>query len=61
MLKAEAETVIIENCENMRPVAALVNSGTQGYARLVFDDSSIKYFLSSISSIKSQADRTYIW
>lgn len=37
MLKAEEETVIMENCENMRPVAALVNSGTQGYARVIFD------------------------
>jgi len=27
MLKAQGETTIIENCENMRPVAALVNSG----------------------------------
>jgi aminopeptidase N len=61
MLKAEEETVIMENCENMRPVAALVNSGAQGYCRVVFDERSIEYFLANVSSIKSQADRTYIW
>lgn len=61
MLKAEEETVIMENCENMRPVAALVNAGAQGYARLVFDERSIEYFLANISSIKLQLDRTYIW
>lgn len=53
MLKPEEETVILENCENMRPVAALVNSGAQGYARVIFDAKSIEYFLTSISSIKS--------
>ena len=53
MLKAEAETVVMDNCENMRPIAVLVNSGTQGYARVVFDQKSIDYFLANISSIKS--------
>lgn len=61
MLQAQEETVIIENCQNMRPVAALVNSGNQGYARVLLDDSSIQYFLDNISSLKSQADRTQTW
>lgn len=51
----------MENCENMRPVAALVNASNQGYARVILDNSSIEYFLANISSIKMQADRTQTW
>jgi len=57
MLKAEEETIVMEDCQDMRPVAALVNSGNQGYVRTVLDDDSLKYFLDNIPSIKSKVDR----
>jgi hypothetical protein len=45
--------LILDNCKDIKPLAALVNSGNLGYARAILDERSIGYFLKNISKVKS--------
>jgi aminopeptidase N len=57
----EGPQTTIESTCKFEVKAALPNSGTLGYARVLLDDASIAYFLANMKSVKDQADRTYIW
>lgn len=43
------------------PVAALLNSGNLGYARVLLDDDSLYYFIANFDKIPTQLDRSQLY
>ena len=59
-LLARKETKI-EISPPFQPQAILLNSGIQGYARVILDFQSVKFMLENISKLGDQLDRSYVW
>lgn len=43
------------------PEAVLVNAGVKGYCRTIIDSMSLSFFLESLSLIKDDLNRSYVW
>lgn len=54
-------TTEIECTANFQPNAVLLNSGNLGYARVVLDVVSVKFFDKYLGKVEKQIDRTYLW
>lgn len=59
-LLASPETVLESTCP-FKPQAALLNAGNKGYADILFDSASIQFFLTNISKLPVQLNRSYVW
>jgi aminopeptidase N len=46
---------------SFKPVAALLNSGNLGYARVLLDGDSLKFFLANFDKIPAQLDRSQLY
>jgi|TARA_B110001450_G_C17337459_1_gene366055 hypothetical protein len=51
---------LFECTSPFKPIAALLNSGNIGYARVILDTPTIKFFMGNMQKV-SQNDRIYIW
>ena len=59
-LLASPETVLESTCP-FKPQVAILNASNKGYADILFDSASIKFFLMNIAKLPTQLNRSYVW
>ena len=60
-IKAEARTSHIIDKLATLPSAILINANNKGYARVILDSNSLKFFLRNLSKVEDDINRCNIW